>query len=86
MAEELWTVAKVAQMLSIGRKRVYQMIREGKLDSVKFTIRSMRVTRASVTAFIEEARRRQKEELGLDLNIPRPKRDRAKERTQRGEW
>jgi excisionase family DNA binding protein len=78
MPEELFSVPRVAQMLDITKKRTYQMVREGKLDAVRMTMRSMRITRSSIDRFIDESRRRQKEELGLDLQVTYGKRTRVR--------
>lgn len=64
---QLTRVWKVARELDVSKKRVYQMVREGKLEAVRLGPRSMRITRESLQAFLEKAARHHKEELGLDL-------------------
>lgn len=63
---ELMTVARVARELAVSKKRVYQLINCGRLDSLKLSPRSTRVTRASVEAFVAQRLRQQRRDLGLD--------------------
>ena len=65
MLPELTRVYRVAKLLDVSKKRIYQMVHEGKLDAVRLGPRSMRVTRSSIERFIEEGRRSNREELGL---------------------
>ncbi|MFP4380935.1 MAG: helix-turn-helix domain-containing protein [Candidatus Sumerlaeia bacterium] len=60
-------VWKVAKELDVSKKRIYQMVQEGKLDAVRLGPRSMRITRESIDRFIEEGRRRNRSEQGLDF-------------------
>ena len=72
---DLTTVQNVARQLSISPKRVYQLIQDGQLDSLRITARSIRVTRSSVEKFIEERMKQEKKELGLDIGrLPTRKR------------
>ena len=64
---ELWRVYRVAKLLDVSKKRIYQMVQEGKIEAVRLGPRSMRITRESIERFITEGRRRNLEELGLDL-------------------
>lgn len=73
---ELWSVARVAKFLDVSKKRVYQLIQQGRLESLKLSPRNTRVTRESVERFIAEAKRRQRDELGLDYL---PRRDQRRE-------
>jgi excisionase family DNA binding protein len=73
---ELWTIARVAKFLDVSKKRVYQLIQQGRLESLKLSPRTTRVTRVSVERLIEEGKARQREELGLDW-IVAPKRRRG---------
>lgn len=57
---ELWRVARVAAHLDVSRKRVYHLIREGRLEAVRLSRRSVRVMRRSVEAFVREAARRER--------------------------
>ncbi len=68
---ELWSVARVAKFLDVSKKRVYQLIQQGRLESLKLSPRNTRITRESVERFIAEAKRRQHDELGLDYLPPR---------------
>jgi len=62
---DLIPVSAVSLRLGISKKRVYQMICEGKLDSLRTSPRGLRVTRASVDQFIKLGIQQEKEELGL---------------------
>jgi excisionase family DNA binding protein len=66
MMPELWRVYRVAKVLDVSKKRIYQMVHEGKLDAVRLGPRSMRVTRESIDRFISEGRTKNREDLGLD--------------------
>ncbi|GIX43715.1 MAG: hypothetical protein KatS3mg130_0123 [Candidatus Sumerlaea sp.] len=73
---ELWTVARVAKFLDVSKKRVYQLIQQGRLDSLKLSPRTTRVTRESVERLVAEGKARQREELGLDWIVaPRRRRN-----------
>lgn len=63
---ELMTVDQVARRLAVSKKRVYQLVNCGRLDSLKLSPRSTRITRASVEAFVEQRLRQQRRDLGLD--------------------
>ena len=63
---ELWSVARVAKYLDVSKKRVYQLIQMGRLESLKLSPRNTRITRESVERLVEEGKRRQRDELGLD--------------------
>jgi excisionase family DNA binding protein len=63
---ELWSVARVAKYLDVSKKRVYQLIQMGRLESLKLSPRNTRITRESVERLVEEGERRQRDELGLD--------------------
>ena len=64
---ELWTVARVARHLDVSKKRVYQLIQAGRIESLKLSPRTTRVTRESVERYLENLLKRQHEELGLDI-------------------
>ncbi|MGB9692421.1 MAG: helix-turn-helix domain-containing protein, partial [Candidatus Sumerlaeaceae bacterium] len=64
---ELWSVSRAAKFLDVSKKRVYQLIQQGRLESLKLSPRTTRVTRESVERLVEEAKRRQRDELGLDF-------------------
>ncbi|MBN1867928.1 helix-turn-helix domain-containing protein [Candidatus Sumerlaeota bacterium] len=65
---DLWRVYRVAKLLDVSKKRVYQMVHEGKLDAVRLGPRSMRITHESIERFITEGRHKNREELGLILS------------------
>jgi excisionase family DNA binding protein len=67
---ELWTVSRVAKFLDVSKKRVYQLIQQGRVESLKLSQRSTRVTRASVETLVTKAKERQRDELGLDFLPP----------------
>jgi len=64
---ELVTVAFVAKRLSVSRKRIYQLIQAGQLESLRTSPRAIRITRESVDRFIQNGIKREKMELGLDI-------------------
>jgi excisionase family DNA binding protein len=64
---ELWSVARAAKFLDVSKKRIYQLIQQGRLESLKLSPRTTRVTRESVERLVEESKRRQRDELGLDF-------------------
>jgi excisionase family DNA binding protein len=71
MEHELWRVYRVARLLDVTRKRIYQMVQEGKLDAVRLGPRSMRITRDSIDLFLQVGRKVNREELGLSRNLRR---------------
>ena len=48
----LMRVARVARILDVSKKRVYHLIMQGKLESVKLGPRQTRVTRESLERYI----------------------------------
>ncbi len=68
MLSDLMRVYRVAKMLDVSKKRVYQMVQEGKIAAVRLGPRSMRITRESLEKFIREGARKNREELGLDYS------------------
>jgi excisionase family DNA binding protein len=54
---ECWRVARVARVLDVSRKRVYQLIRERRLEVVRVGPRQIRVLRASLDDFLARLRR-----------------------------
>lgn len=64
---ELWTVARVARYLDVSKKRVYQLIAAGRVESLRLSPRATRVTRESVEAYLASLLERQRSELGLDI-------------------
>ena len=71
MMPELWRVYRVAKLLDVSKKRVYQMVHEGKINAVRLGPRSMRITRESIDTFIAEGAKKNREELGLDYRSVR---------------
>ncbi|HNY27682.1 MAG TPA: helix-turn-helix domain-containing protein [Candidatus Sumerlaeota bacterium] len=76
MLAELWRVYRVAKLLDVSRKRIYQMVQEGKLDAVRLGPRSMRITRDSIDRFVADGSHRNHVELGLDIKPKAPPRRR----------
>jgi excisionase family DNA binding protein len=60
---EYWRVDRVARHLDVSRKRVYQLVQEGRLVSVRLGPRQMRINRASLDAYLAELERRAAEDL-----------------------
>lgn len=71
---DLWPVLRVAQHLGVSKKRVYQLIESGQLESVKLSAHGLRVLRPSVDAYIEGLKVRRVSELGLDMPKPQGRR------------
>lgn len=70
--KDLLTVHIAAQRLCVSRKRVYQLIQAGHLDSMRPSPRVIRITRESLDRYIEDAIQRERRHLGLDLGpLPR---------------
>ncbi len=67
MQGELWRVYRVAKLLDVSKKRIYQMVQEGKLDAVRLGPRSMRITRESINRFVEQGRKKNRDELGIEF-------------------
>ena len=63
--QDLMRVYRVAKLLDVSKKRIYQMVQEGKLDAVRLGPRSMRIPRESIDHFIETGRKKNREEIGL---------------------
>lgn len=64
---ELLTVSVAARRLCVSRKRIYQLIQSGRLDSLRPSPRTIRITRESLERFITDAIKHEKEQLGLDM-------------------
>jgi excisionase family DNA binding protein len=71
MMTELMSVARAAKILDVSRKRVYQLIASGRLDSLRPSPRRIRITRGSLELYIQQQLEREKRELGLDIAPPR---------------
>ena len=48
------TIKKAAELLGFGERHIHDLIRDGKLIGYKFSSHAIRVSLASVKAFIEE--------------------------------
>lgn len=73
---ELLTVTVAAKRLCVTKKRIYQLITAGRLESLRPSPRSIRITRESLDRFISDGIEREKKNLGLDLG-PLPRRFRS---------
>jgi excisionase family DNA binding protein len=71
------TVHKVAKLLDVSQKRVYQLICAGRVESLKLGPRTTRITRDSVDAYRRKALEAQRRELGLDIAPQSPPRRRV---------
>jgi len=71
---ELMTVHRVAKLLDVSKKRIYQLICAGRVESLKLGPRTTRVTRSSVEAYLQSALEAQRRELGLDIAPVSPRR------------
>jgi len=71
---EMMTVASVARALAVSKKRVYQLIATGRLESLRPSLRTIRIPRSSVERFVQERLEEQRRELGLDLPPAKAKR------------
>jgi hypothetical protein len=65
---ELWRVGRVATHLDVTKKRVYALIQEGNLETMRLSPRGTRVLRRSVDAYVldraRSERRRRKNGAG----------------------
>jgi excisionase family DNA binding protein len=63
-------VNRVAGLLDVTRKRVYQLVQEGHLEAVRLGPRQMRVLKDSVEAYIEGLRRKERIARGEEAADP----------------
>ena len=68
--EQLLRVPRVAKLLDVSKKRIYNLIHEGKLEAVNLGVRQTRITRESLEAYVERLRRKRRVELGLEEDDP----------------
>ena len=68
--EPLIRVPRVAKLLDVSKKRVYNLIQEGKLEAINLGVRQTRITRESLAAYVERLRRRRRVELGREEDDP----------------
>ena len=80
--EQMLRVPRVAKMLDVSKKRIYQLIQEGRLEAIHVGPRQTRVLIASLEAFIEELKRRERVARGEELPGP-PVERRQRHRVQR---
>ena len=53
-AIEYWRVERVARYLDISKKRVYQLVQEGRLQAVRLGPRQMRIMRRSLDEYLRD--------------------------------
>ena len=68
--EPLIRVPKVAKLLDVSKKRVYNLIQEGRLEAINLGVRHQRITRERLTSSDERLRRRRRVALGLEEDDP----------------
>ncbi len=68
--DPLLRIPRVAKMLDVTKKRIYNLIAEGKLEAVNLGVRQTRVTSASLERYVERLRKRRRVELGLEEDDP----------------
>lgn len=68
--EQLLRVPRVAKLLDVSKKRIYNLIGEGKLEAVNLGIRQTRITRESLEAYVERLRKWRRVELGREEDDP----------------
>lgn len=59
---EYWRVARVADYLDVSRKRVYQLVAEGRIDAIRIGPRQMRIERRSLEAYVRHLHAEQQTE------------------------
>jgi len=65
--EQMLRVPRVATMLDVCKKRVYQLIHEGKLEAVRLGPRQTRILKDSYNEYIERLRRQERIARGDEL-------------------
>jgi excisionase family DNA binding protein len=61
---EYLRVERVARYLDVSKKRIYQLVRERRLDAVKLGPRQTRITRHSLESYLERLHEIAQETLG----------------------
>jgi len=64
--EQLIRINRVAKLLDVTKKRIYNLVQEGKLEAVNLGVRQMRITRESLERYIERLRKWRRIERGLE--------------------
>ncbi|MCX7765725.1 MAG: helix-turn-helix domain-containing protein [Candidatus Sumerlaeia bacterium] len=65
VTSELMRVDRVARILDVTKKRVYNLIAEGKLEAVKLGPRQTRITRESLESYINRLLAHSRYERGI---------------------
>lgn len=50
--EGYWKVAKAAKFLDVSKKRIYNLIQEGRLEVVRLSPRSIRIKKSSIINYV----------------------------------
>ena len=58
---ECWRVPRVAKLLDVSKKRVYQLVQEGRLEAIRLGPRQMRILKGSVERYIGRLMREEAE-------------------------
>ncbi|GEM_PF-4314105 len=58
---ECLRVDRVAQVLDVSKKRIYQLVQEGRLEVIRLGPRQMRILKGSLEAYIERLKREEAE-------------------------
>lgn len=61
---ECLRIARVAQVLDVSRKRIYQLIEEGRLDVIRVGPRQTRVLKRSLDEFVNRLLKERADERG----------------------
>lgn len=76
-SHKLLSVQRTADLLCVTPKRVYRMIQEGQLASLRIGYRTIRITEESLDDYISQRLDHEKAELGLDMPLTKTRRRRA---------
>ena len=62
-AHECWRVARVARLLDVSKKRVYQLVRARRLEAIRLGPRQMRILKRSIDAYVVGLLEKEKERI-----------------------
>ncbi len=68
--ESFITPQYAANTLGVCRKRIYQMIAEGKLPAMRMGTKQWRISKTGLEAFVQRQLETTRRELGHDLPAP----------------
>lgn len=49
-----WKVATAAKYLEVSKKRIYNLIQEGKLEIIRLSQRSIRIKKSSIDVYLKK--------------------------------